>query len=125
MKHTKDLLVPHKSRSRKLWRRKNLHHRQLLHIPPIIPVRSAKESDFAVRILLAEGEIGSGGEGEIVRFEDLSSEGGGGDEDVLQSAEADVEERTVLRGDVEEGFVSRGEEEMEVADDWEWGGRWR
>lgn len=60
-----------------------------------------------------------------MRFEDLSSEGGGGDEDVLQSAEADVEERTVLRGDVEEGFVSGREEEMEVADDWERRWRWR
>lgn len=125
LKHTSDLFIPHKSRSRKLRRRKNLHHREFLHVPPIIAVGSAEESDFAVRILLAEGEIRAGGEGEVVRFEDLGSEGGGGDEDVLQSAKADVEERAILGGDIEEGFVSRREEEVEMADQRERRRRWR
>ena len=116
MKHTRDLFIPHKSRPRKLRRRKNLHHRQLLHVPPVITVGSAKESDFTVRILLTEGEIRPRRERKIVRSEDLSSERGGGDEDILQRAESDVEERTVLGGDVEEGLVIRRKEEVEVAD---------
>lgn len=125
MKHTRNLFISHKSRSRKLRRRKNLHHRQFLHIPPIITIRSAKESNLTVRILLAEGEIRARREREIVRFKDLSGERGGGDENVLQSAEADVEERTVLGGDVEEGFVSRRKEEVEVADERKRRRRWR
>lgn len=72
----------------------------------------------------AEGEVAggekarAGGEGGVVGGERCAGEDGGGDDDGGYAAEAEVEQRGAeALGELGEGVVGHGREQMEVADD--------
>lgn len=102
-----------------------LGHGELLHEAPVVAIRGSKESRAAVGGLVAESELGAGGEGEILSLEDLGGEGGGGDDDAADGAELEAEEGTILGGEGGEGLVEGRREEVEVAEERQRRRAWR
>lgn len=94
-----------------------LRHAELLHELPKGPVGGEGEVGRAVGEVVDGGQTGPVGEGGLVGFEDLFGGFGGGNNKAGDRAEAEVEERAMAGGELVEGFVGQGAEEVEMADD--------
>ena len=100
-----------------MLRSEKLSHGELLHEAPIVAIRGSKEAGTSIRGLIAEGELGSRGKGEILSLKDLGGEGGGGDDDAANGAKLEAKKRAEFGGESGEGLVERRGEEVEVAEE--------